>query len=180
MDQEDSWFWKAGLALPVPSLLPCCGAPRLWLCGNGCCPKCQPGVPPPQELFLFCSPCPEPEVSPKPKVVEAPANPSLFSALCCRQKPWEMGPQVSSLLAPWAWWAARRGVQGQEQEKTGSSRPSTEGFGRYLVRSGKTWVLDQRCHSWALGPNGDPASRLGYPICEMKAFPALGPCISFK
>lgn len=154
MDQEDSWFWKAGLVLPVPSLLPCCRALGFGPVGMVAAPNVNQESPPPQELFLLCSPCPEPKVGSKPKVVEAPANPSLFSALCCRQKPWEMGPQVSSLLAPWAWWAARRGVQGQEQEKAGSSRPHTEGFGRCLVRGGKTWVLDQRCHSWALGPNG--------------------------
>lgn len=170
--------------LPVPSPLPCCGAPpRLWSCENGCCPKCQPGAPLPQELVLLCSPCPKPEVGPKPKATEVPPNPSLFSALCCSQKAWEMGPQVSELLAPWAWRAARRGSQGQEQEKAGSSRQSTGGFGEC---PGQGWGdLRSRPALPLLGPGPwaprqDSVSRLSYPICKMKAFPAPEHCISFK
>lgn len=119
------WSRKIQLVPEGHSLSPPCsptsGPPRLWSCGNGCCPKCQLGGSPASGALYSTPPALNPGLGQRLRSLRP------LQILACSCSVLQVGGPSSWL--PELGGLPGGGVQEQEQNKAGSSRRSTGGFG---------------------------------------------------
>lgn len=98
-----------GLVLPSPPASPAVSPLSFGPVGMAAAPNISQECPHLRSSLSSVPPALNPKLGEsQTKVAEAPPNPPLLSALRGRQEAWEMRLQVSQLLAPWAWRAAKR------------------------------------------------------------------------
>lgn len=155
VDQEDSaGFGRQGWCSLSPPLFPAVGPPRLWSCENGCCPKCQPGAPLPQDRSSFYSAPPALSLRLGPsqrllRSLQIPAFSLLFAAV---RRPGRWGPKSPSSWLPGLGGLPEGDPRDRSRRRLGPAGRALGALESVLVRGGETYVLDQHCLCWALGP----------------------------